>query len=31
MYRWGNGYGFDTSMDHSRSNSVGLIVYDGMK
>jgi hypothetical protein len=26
----GHGYGFSSSVRHSRSNSVGLLVYDGM-
>jgi hypothetical protein len=31
MYEWSHGYGFASSVGHTRSDSVGLLVYDGMR
>jgi len=30
MYQWSHGYGFTSSMGYLRSDSIGLLVYDGM-
>jgi hypothetical protein len=31
MYGWGHGYSFASSVDHLRSDSVELLVYDSMR
>jgi hypothetical protein len=31
MYGWSHGYAFASSMGHLRSDSIGLLVYDGMR
>jgi hypothetical protein len=28
---WGHNYGFTNSVRHPRSDSIGLLVYDGMR